>query len=431
MRRRACAPRLARRRAGRRRDRRSTPPSYRFDLAIEEDLIEEVVALIGYDALADHAAARRRSRRKRAAANRAAAASRVRHALAALGYQETINFSFVEERWERDFAGNAEPIRPLNPIASQMSVMRSSAARLPGRRCCKFNLDAQGRRACACSSSAACSCATRRVPTDRSTVARRAPADAASAAWPTAPADALQWGAPSAAVDFFDVKGDVEALLAPPVARFVAAAHPALHPGPLRRDRARRHARRRRRRAAPALAPELRAAAQRRCLRARRRGRCTARRCRAFEPLPQATSRRGATSPSIVGRRRHARGADGRDATPPTGGLCASATLFDVYEPQAGARRHRRRREQPRGALELRERRTHTDRRADRCGRAAPWSTRSPRRLGGAPAGLAMNALSNDHGPHEDTDGLRRRQPGDADADQGRAGRAAVRAASA
>jgi len=50
----------------------------------------------------------------------------VRRQLAQQGYQETINFSFVEERWERDYAGNADPIKLLNPIASQLSVMRSS-----------------------------------------------------------------------------------------------------------------------------------------------------------------------------------------------------------------------------------------------------------------------------------------------------------------
>jgi phenylalanyl-tRNA synthetase beta chain len=45
------------------------------------------------------------------------------------------------------------------------------------------------------------------------------------------PVDSLQWGLPERQVDFFDAKGDVEALLAPRVARFVPAAHPALHPG--------------------------------------------------------------------------------------------------------------------------------------------------------------------------------------------------------
>src|SRR3546814_16169012 len=46
--------------------------------------------------------------------------------MTSLDYQEVINFAFVEEAWERDYAGNADPIRLLNPIASQLAVMRSS-----------------------------------------------------------------------------------------------------------------------------------------------------------------------------------------------------------------------------------------------------------------------------------------------------------------
>ena len=53
--------------------------------------------------------------------------------------------SFVEESWERDLAGNADPIRLLNPIANQMSVMRSS---LLGSllHALKFNLDRKAER---------------------------------------------------------------------------------------------------------------------------------------------------------------------------------------------------------------------------------------------------------------------------------------------
>ena len=120
-----------------------TPPPYRFDLTIEEDLIEEVVRIIGYNQLPTTpplapitAKLPPESRRSRFA---------VRRLLAALGYQETINFSFVEESWERDLAGNADPIRLLNPIASQMSVMRSS---LLGSllQALKFNLDRKAER---------------------------------------------------------------------------------------------------------------------------------------------------------------------------------------------------------------------------------------------------------------------------------------------
>jgi phenylalanyl-tRNA synthetase beta chain len=76
---------------------------------IEEDLIEEVVRIIGYDNLPTTpplapitAKLPPESRRSRFA---------VRRLLAALGYQETINFSFVEAHWEKDLAGNADPIR--------------------------------------------------------------------------------------------------------------------------------------------------------------------------------------------------------------------------------------------------------------------------------------------------------------------------------
>ena len=70
----------------------------------------------------------------------------VRRQLAALGYQETINYSFVEEGWEHTLAGNANPIRLLNPIASQMSVMRSSL--IGGLlQVVKFNTDRKATRA--------------------------------------------------------------------------------------------------------------------------------------------------------------------------------------------------------------------------------------------------------------------------------------------
>ena len=98
------------------------PPSYRFDLQLEEDLIEEVVRLVGYDKFPDHAAVGPDV--PKLLPSRDARPFVARRLLAGLGYQETINFSFVEESWERELAGNrADPV--INPIASQMSVMRS------------------------------------------------------------------------------------------------------------------------------------------------------------------------------------------------------------------------------------------------------------------------------------------------------------------
>ncbi|MEO8312384.1 MAG: phenylalanine--tRNA ligase subunit beta [Caldimonas sp.] len=202
------------------------PPSWRFDLRLEEDLIEEVIRLIGYESLP--AGPARGALQARLTSESRRGTSVIRHAMADLGWQETISFSFVDERWERDFAANVAPIRVVNPIASAHSVMRSS---LLGSlvEVLRVNLARKQSRV--------------RVFELGKVFVR----DAASAAGPLGvagvrqplrlgglafgPAVPPQWGATERNVDFFDVKGDVEALLAPAVARFVAAAHPALHPG--------------------------------------------------------------------------------------------------------------------------------------------------------------------------------------------------------
>ena len=101
-----------------------TPPSWRFDLLIEEDLIEEVIRVIGYPTLPDTPPVAPVTARSCTESRRSAHA--LRREMAACGYQETINFSFVEERWERELAGNSRPVGVLNPIASQLAVMRSS-----------------------------------------------------------------------------------------------------------------------------------------------------------------------------------------------------------------------------------------------------------------------------------------------------------------
>src|SRR6266850_3751858 len=101
-----------------------TPPSYRFDIAIEEDLIEEVARLYGFERIAAHPP--RVSAATLPAPETRRALHALRERLAAADYREVINFSFVEPGWEADFAGEANPIRLLNPIASHQSVMRTS-----------------------------------------------------------------------------------------------------------------------------------------------------------------------------------------------------------------------------------------------------------------------------------------------------------------
>ena len=202
------------------------PPSWRFDIAIEEDLIEEVVRVIGYDKLPTAAPMAPVTARVRREAQRSSHA--VRHALAGLGYQETISFSFVEARWEHELAGNANPIRMLNPIAAPLAVMRSSllgslVAVLRhnlARKALRVRVAEIGRVFMRDAS----------VPDGPLTVAGvHQPTRVAALSY--GPADEPQWGRKEQGVDFFDAKGDVQALLLPRQPQFMPATHAAMHPG--------------------------------------------------------------------------------------------------------------------------------------------------------------------------------------------------------
>ncbi|SDP42728.1 phenylalanyl-tRNA synthetase beta subunit [Rhodoferax sp. OV413] len=203
-----------------------TPPSYRFDLTIEEDLIEEVVRMVGYNQLPTTPPLAPITAKIRTESQRSPFA--VRRALAGLGYQETINFSFVEERWEKELAGNPNPIQLLNPIASQMSVMRSS---LLGSllQVLKFNLDRKASRVRVFELGRVFLRDANAVNSDTTVAGFDQPMRVAGISFGAA--DRLQWGRSEQGADFFDMKGDVEALLAPLQAQFEPAEHPALHPG--------------------------------------------------------------------------------------------------------------------------------------------------------------------------------------------------------
>ncbi len=203
-----------------------TPPAYRFDITIEEDLIEEVVRLIGFNNLPTNAPIAPVEPQARSETQRGRFA--VRRALAGLGYQETINFSFVEERWESELAGNANPIKLLNPIASQMNVMRSS---LLGSllQVLKHNLDRKADRVRIFELGRVFMRDATVKTSDSQVAGIRQPLRIAGLAF--GGAVQRQWSAKDAAADFFDVKGDVESLLSPLQASFVAAEHPAMHPG--------------------------------------------------------------------------------------------------------------------------------------------------------------------------------------------------------
>jgi phenylalanyl-tRNA synthetase beta chain len=201
------------------------PPSYRFDLAIEEDLVEEVARIHGFDRIAAHPP------RVATVFSKAPEGKRslhdLRERLAACDYREVINFSFVEPAWEADFAGEANPIRLLNPIASQQSVMRSSLIG-PLIDKVKYNHDRKVPRIRVFEVGRVFlrDAATKDGPLSVAGV--RQPMRVGGAAF--GPLAEEQWDAPPRSTDFFDVKADVEALAEPLKLRFEAAQHPAFHP---------------------------------------------------------------------------------------------------------------------------------------------------------------------------------------------------------
>lgn len=201
-------------------------PSHRFDIEIEEDLIEEVARLYGYEKLPDRPPLARIAMKSPKEASRTGHA--LRREMAVLGYQELINFSFVPEAWEKDFAGNDAPIRLLNPIASQLSVMRTQ---LVGGLVdiLKYNLNRKAERVRVFELGRVFFPDPAVLDGPWSVKGVRQPSHIAGLAYGTA--SDVQWGVEARRVDFYDVKGDVERLVAPLKARFVKEVFPALHPG--------------------------------------------------------------------------------------------------------------------------------------------------------------------------------------------------------
>jgi len=197
---------------------RVTPPSYRFDILIEEDLIEELARIHGYERIPATLPAAPAAMLPAREAKRDAAA--LRRLLVARDYQEIVSYSFVDAAWESDFAGNAAPLALANPIASNMSVMRSTlAGGLVG--CLVHNLGRKQAR-------------VRVFEVGRCFMAgaegkHRQPVRIGGLSYGDARHE--QWGLKGRPGDFFDIKSDVEALLGPLAAEFRRAEHPALHPG--------------------------------------------------------------------------------------------------------------------------------------------------------------------------------------------------------
>src|SRR5947207_6471478 len=194
-----------------------TPPSFRFDLAIEEDFIEEVARLYGYDNIPSSPPLQPQTMLPERESVRPAAELRQR--LVDRDYQEAITFSFVDSGWERALGIDANPIRVLNPIASNLDVMRTTL--LGGLLdTLRTNVNRKQERV--------------RIFEIGRCFAREPggyaqPLRVGGLAF--GPALPEQWDGAKRPIDFFDVKGDLEALSAPIGIRTEAATHPALHPG--------------------------------------------------------------------------------------------------------------------------------------------------------------------------------------------------------
>ena len=198
-----------------------TPPSFRFDIAIEEDLIEEIARLHGYDHIpaTPPVAILRMLDAPEAKLHQ----NKLRDCLVATGYQEIVTYSFVDESWERDLLGNPNPIKLKNPIASNLSVMRTG---LWGGLLdtLSYNLNRKQERAFLFEIGA-----VYHQQAGAYLEATRISGLAYGSAKPE------QWSTDSADIDFFGVKAHVEALLGTQVTykqvAYEKAEHTTLHPG--------------------------------------------------------------------------------------------------------------------------------------------------------------------------------------------------------
>jgi phenylalanyl-tRNA synthetase beta chain len=203
-----------------------TPPSRRFDLSIEEDLIEEVVRLYGFERIGS-AAPRTRAIMRPVPETRLSPLA-IKRRWAARDYQEVINYSFVSSLEEQRFGSGQQPLALLNPIAENLNLMRttlwsgllSTLVYNVNRKADRVRLFELGRAY---------------LPAPGQPDGPLAVAGVAQplrvAALAYGPVMEEQWGSPTRLVDFFDLKGDLQAVHHEAELRFLPAQHPALHPG--------------------------------------------------------------------------------------------------------------------------------------------------------------------------------------------------------
>ena len=202
------------------------PPSYRFDITIEEDLIEEVARVYGFERIPANPPMARATMIHPLESTQSL--HDLRDLLASAGYQEVVNFSFVDAESEADFGIETSPIRLLNPIASQYAVMRSTL--LGGLVAnVRHNLNRQAERVRVFEVGRVY---RRRAAIDDGPLSVKGidqPTHVAGIAYGQAIEE--QWGSAKRFVDFFDMKNDIAPLFPGSPPTFRAGKHPVMHPG--------------------------------------------------------------------------------------------------------------------------------------------------------------------------------------------------------
>jgi len=204
------------------------PPSYRFDIEIEEDLIEEVARMYGFENIPDTPPVATLKMSAQAEAKRGIHLLRQR--LALQGYQEAVNFGFTDLESEQRLTDvtEKEVIAVLNPIANQFGVMRSNlwGGLLNNL---KSNLNRGAGRVRLFETGRIFKRDANAQEADGKVAGFYQPQKIGGLAYGTFIPE--QWSSTTRAVDFFDVKGDLERVLDPLYFVTESAQHPALHPG--------------------------------------------------------------------------------------------------------------------------------------------------------------------------------------------------------
>lgn len=199
----------------------ATPPAFRFDIEIEADLIEEVARIYGYDRIPETDATEQLPARPDSETR--VPERELESLLMARGFREVVTYSFIDPRLQTLLDPGADALALSNPISSEQSVMRTSL--LPGLLdTLRRNLSRQQERA------RIFEIGLRYIPQDTEIKQEKCLAGLVyGTRYPE------QWGAGGEEVDYFDAKGEVEALLQltgePGAFAFEAASHPTLHPG--------------------------------------------------------------------------------------------------------------------------------------------------------------------------------------------------------